>query len=155
MHYLVSIEYANENIKGKKMTESEPDTQCKKKTNYPVFNPVAMWQLLLLFYMILLFMIGYIAFWQQDFNKPELTVGSYITLLADYREKVQQKQNISDQEVNLIIQQLMKKSADHVGDLQELAAQSFNILLGAILAFLSASTTMVFQQRNLAGKPKE
>ncbi len=114
-----------------------------------------MWQLLLLFYMILLFMIGYIAFWQQDFNKPELTVGSYITLLADYREKVQQKQNISDQEVNLIIQQLMKKSADHGGDLQELAAQSFNILLGAILAFLSASTTMVFQQRNLAGKPKE
>lgn len=112
------------------------------------YKAMTMWTLVLLIYVFLLASIGYIAFWDQDFNKAENTVGSYVGILSGYQQEEAQGGNLSTEDTALIIQEMMKKGADSAGDLQELASQSFNIVLGAILAFLSASATMVFQQIN-------
>lgn len=104
-----------------------------------------MWAIILSIYILLLGGIGYVAFWEQDFNKPERVVGTYIDILNKYKETTRSNDNLSDEELTVLIQELMKRDADNAGDLQELATQSFNIILGAILAFLSASATLIFQ----------
>ena len=48
-----------------------------------------------------------------------------------------------------IIQEVMKENVDNAGDLRELASHSFNIVLGAMLSFLSGLVTMVFQNTRL------
>ena len=107
-----------------------------------------MWSVILGIYVFLLMTIGWIAFWDQDFNKPENTIGQYVAILTDYKLKNPEASN--HEELALIVQEVMKKNADSAGDLQELASQSFNIVLGAILAFLSGSVTMVSQRINSA-----
>ncbi|NQY30511.1 MAG: hypothetical protein HRT69_13695 [Flavobacteriaceae bacterium] len=104
------------------------------------------WYIVLLMYAFLLAFIAFIAFWDQDFNKPASTIGSYLTELHKYKNPVWNDSTNKDLEG--IIFQIMKKSNDNAGDLQELAGQSFNIILGSLLAFLSASATMVFQNKN-------
>ncbi len=105
---------------------------------------VVQWIVISAFYLILLVSIGYIAFWEQEFNKPENTVGVYVKMLSDMN-KSDNMVGVDSSEFQLIIKEMMKKDADSSGDLQELATQSFHILLGALLAFLSASSTMIFQ----------
>jgi hypothetical protein len=46
-------------------------------TNVNKFNIMPMWSFVLVIYMFLLTAIGWVAFWDQDFNKPEHTVGEY------------------------------------------------------------------------------
>jgi hypothetical protein len=111
-------------------------------------EPMAIWNMVLLIYLFLLVSIGYIAFWDQDFNNPRNTVGSYVSVLNEYKQINGIEGSVSSDEFTLIVQEVMKKNADRAGDLQELASQSFNIVLGAILAFLSGSVTMVFQRIN-------
>lgn len=130
-------------------TISEVDKTAK-------FNVLPIWGVVLLIYILLLSAIGYIAFWDQDFNKPKHKIEPYITMLSEYKkENISTDGNISESDVDMIIQEIMKKDADSAGDLQELASQSFNIVLGAILAFLSASATMVFQKLNEARSKKK
>ena len=109
---------------------------------------IAMWMTVLFVYMSLLIAIGYIAFWEQDFNHPENTVGSYMAILTEFRQEIDKTDPVSGEQFSLIVQEMMKQEADAAGDLQELATQSFNIVLGAVLAFLSASVTMFFQQKS-------
>ncbi|NQZ20778.1 MAG: hypothetical protein HRT53_01880 [Colwellia sp.] len=109
---------------------------------------IAMWMTVLFVYMSLLIAIGYIAFWEQDFNYPENTVGSYMAILTEFRQEIDKTDPVSGEQFSLIVQEMMKQEADAAGDLQELATQSFNIVLGAVLAFLSASVTMFFQQKS-------
>ncbi|NQZ11230.1 MAG: hypothetical protein HRT35_29105 [Algicola sp.] len=134
------------------MNETEVDETHQEEAQPGQTNGIremTMWIMVLSIYIFLLSSIGYIAFWDQDFNKAENTVGSYVKILTAFEQKEQQTgQQLSAGDTGMIIQEMMKKGADSAGDLQELASQSFNIVLGAILAFLSASATMVFQQVN-------
>ena len=117
-------------------------------------NPLILWILVLICYITLLIGIGYIAFWEQDFNKPKNTIGAYMDLFIDEAKEVTGdsaqieaiQQFSKDEQFRNIVHEVMKNSADASADLQKLASQSFNILLGAVLAFLSATATMVFQR---------
>lgn len=116
-------------------------------------NAFAMWTVVLLMYLFILVGIGYISFWEQDFNDPENTIGTYLRVLDSKHESDGTISSYSDEvkamietDFKTVIQEEMKSSADAAGDLQELASQSFNIVLGAVLAFLSATATMIFQK---------
>lgn len=130
----------------------EPDDNAEPAVR---FSPIMMWNTVLAIYVFLLVSIGYIAFWDQDFNKPENTIGQYVKILNEYKQKIGSDTSVSSEELTIIVQEVMKKNADSAGDLQELASQSFNIVLGAILAFLSGSVTMVFQKINRAKVHKQ
>lgn len=116
-------------------------------------NSFMMWGMVLVIYLFILVGIGYISFWEQDFNDPENTIGTYLRMLdskheadgstSDYSDAVK---TMIETDFKAVIQEEMKNSADAAGDLQELASQSFNIVLGAVLAFLSATATMIFQK---------
>lgn len=111
-------------------------------------NHIQIWVLILVIYSLLLVFIGYIAFWDQDFNRPEYTIGRYIKVLNEYKQQSDIEVSLSRDEVASIVSEIMSKNADNSIDLQQLATQSFNIVLGALLAFLSGSVTMVFQHSN-------
>ncbi len=111
-------------------------------------NRIQIWVLILVIYSLLLVFIGYIAFWDQDFNRPEYTIGRYIKVLNEYKQQSDIEVSLSRDEVASIVSEIMSKNADNSIDLQQLATQSFNIVLGALLAFLSGSVTMVFQHSN-------
>lgn len=117
----------------------------KHLTHFMSSRSLAMWHMVLLMYLLLLAVIGYIAFWDQDFNKPERMVANYVQILSQIKEENPDNQIVNSAELVLIVEEVMKKNVDSAGDLQELASQSFNVILGAILAFLSASATMIFQ----------
>ncbi|NQY34206.1 MAG: hypothetical protein HRT37_04390 [Alteromonadaceae bacterium] len=119
-----------------------------KKNNMSGISALTMWCIILAIYIVLLCAIGYIAFWEQDFNKPQNTVGSYINILSEYKRQEAKNGSGSEstEDINEIIKEMMKKDADNAGDLQELASQSFNIIMGTLLAFLSSSATMVIQR---------
>ncbi len=89
--------------------------------------------------------IGYISFWDQDFNKPENVVAPYVEVLKNYQLDETTFTKSEREEMAKIIQEVMKANVDNAGDLQELASHSFNIVLVAILSFLSGLVTMVFQ----------
>lgn len=131
--------------------ETMPD-EVNKTTSFKIM-PV--WVSVLVIYLFLLCAIGYIAFWDQDFNKPINKVQPYLTMILDYKKNSSETAPLTAGEITIIVEEIMKKDADSAGDLQELASQSFNIVLGAILAFLSASSTMVFQKINEARARKK
>jgi hypothetical protein len=117
-------------------------------TNRQATFPVMPWFLIMIIYVLLLFSIGYIAFWDQDFNSAENTIGSYINIITEYKLQAKEYSVLADDELTVIIQEVMKKSANNADEIQKLASQSFNITLGAILAFLSGSATVIFQKVN-------
>ncbi|MCT4636701.1 MAG: hypothetical protein N4A72_03240 [Bacteroidales bacterium] len=98
------------------------------------------WFIVLVVYIILLISIAYIAFWQQEFNDPDKTINGYIEQIKEI-EAINGSDKLKEDMEDGIIS-FMSKANDSSGDLQELASQSFNIILGALLAFLSASITM-------------
>ena len=101
------------------------------------------WLSILVVYVILLISIGYVAFSKQYFNDADDIAGQFL----DLREKY----SLDSKQLD-VLNELMKQSADSAGDLQELATQSFNITLGGLLAFLSASATFFSQKsKNSAG----
>jgi len=122
-------------------------------------NRNLLWMVLLSMYVFLLSGIGYIAFWNQDFNDPGKLLGEYEELRGEYIETIKNAYSISDStqfnddlfinnDFYAILNQSMESSINSAGDLQELASQSFNIVLGAVLAFLSATATMMIQNNN-------
>lgn len=125
-----------------------------------LFRKSVIWCIVLLMYLFLFIGIGWIAFWDQDFNNPEITYGRIITALERCKTNEKDKSEgfcgLLPEEYGQLLKALIEDADNSAGDLQELASQSFNIVLGAILAFLSASATMVFQtkeaDRNTGGQ---
>jgi len=101
-----------------------------------------LWIIILLMYITILVGIGQIAFTKQYFNEAESMVGEFLDIKEQY-----QIDGADQESTDSLINALIESSADSSSDLQELASQSFNIILGALLAFLSASATVVFQSQ--------
>ncbi|ROS00157.1 hypothetical protein EDC56_2793 [Sinobacterium caligoides] len=113
---------------------------------------VTMWVVVLIIYLIILLSIGYVSFWEQDFNRPELVVEPYVKIINEYNQQAPVGGVVSDQQLSAIIQEVMKKNAESASEVQALASQSFHIVLGAVLSFLSGSVTMISQR--LSGNNK-
>ena len=126
-------------------------------------NKVIMWYIVLVMYTFILLLIGYLAFYDQDFNNQEQMIKDYISEIKKIDESestteqtatVSAKQEERNRDAINVVTEIIKKKNDSAGDLQELASQSFNIVLGALLAFLSASATMFFQDSGAKRKEK-
>ncbi len=93
-----------------------------------------LWLGLLGVYLALFASTGYLAF----LNKHQL---------PGY-EKYEQIASIEDQETKaFVIEALKQEDAEH-GKRQDLATQSFNVVLGALLGFMSASATSLIRRRD-------
>lgn len=121
----------------------------KKKPGRSSWGEIRMWWAVMIIYLSIFSYVGYIAFWPMDFNDPENTVKKYLTILKEYQAENGKTEGDT---LNLAMEELMKKAEESANDMQQLASQSFNIVLGAFLAFLSATVTMIFQS---AGRKKE
>ena len=118
------------------MDNNDDEHNVKRSTDRKL---VAVWFIILGMYILVLVGIGQVAFTKQYFNEADSMVGDFL--------QIKEKYGIDDSETDTtqLINALIENSANASSDLQELASQSFNIVLGALLAFLSASATMVFQ----------
>lgn len=133
-------------------TKNTPVNKTKVK-NSKSWNVNKLWMILISMYLFLFISIGYIAFWEQDFNNPDKFLVKYESLREKHFQVLKSAYNDlditnEDEEFNTFINNYMSAANDTAGDLQELATQSFNIVLGAFLAFLSATTTMVFRDNS-------
>lgn len=113
-----------------------------KGSRMPTFRIL---MVILLAYLLMLSAIGYISFWDQDFNKSENLVVPYVKMLKSYQLDETTLTEAEREGIIKVIYGVIKENVDNAGDLQELASHSFNIVLGAILSFLSGLVTMVFQ----------
>ena len=87
------------------------------------------WIVVLFSYAILLFSMGYIAFFHLEFN-PVVNIGEIeLRLLANENSKE-------------IIEQALREESKSFQLKRDLAIQSFNIILGAVLGFLSAAVVL-------------
>lgn len=124
----------------------------KKKS----INILALWFTLMSIYLGILVGIGYIAFWEQDFNDPDLVLKKYELIREKHYEisnqHVKTLDPLANEAFNALLDEFMKDANNSAGDIQELATQSFNIVLGALLAFLSSTATMIFQRNSQAEK---
>lgn len=102
---------------------------------------IAVWLVILGVHLIVLVGIGQVAFTKQYFNDADNMVGDFLKIKNEIK-----KTETLDEDTALLINTLIEKASNNAGDLQELASQSFNIILGALLAFLSASSTIIFQE---------
>lgn len=144
------------------MTEKKKTIETTKK-RLQINNRMGgmkMWFAVMSVYFLLFFGIGWIAFTDMDFNDPKNTVKKYLDILYEYQTEVKKTTkagapDTAEEEIfKQTMQELMKKADESAGDLQELASQSFNIVLGAFLAFLSATATMLFQGSKKKEGPK-
>ncbi len=107
------------------------------------FGVVKIWIYVMLVYIVIFGYIGYIAFWPMAFNDPEENVEKYFAIIEKYSDNLPDNQ---DEDVfKTTINDLVRKAEENANDIQQLASQSFNIVLGALLAFLSATVTTIFQ----------
>ena len=129
--------YNNEND-----SDFEQELMVQRESKFKNFK---IWMVVLLVYITLFGYIGYIAFWPMAFNNPEETVEKYYKIIDKYAMKIETE----DDKIHFrsTITELVKESESEADDMQQLASQSFNIVLGAFLAFLSATVTTIFQSR--------
>lgn len=102
---------------------------------------IAVWLVILGIHLVVLLGIGQIAFTKQYFNDADNMLGEFLEIKGEVKQE-----DYLDEETALLINSLIEQASNNAGDLQELASQSFNIILGALLAFLSASSTIIFQE---------
>ncbi len=121
------------------------EENSEKKSN-STFRNFKMWFVVLSVYITVFGYIGYIAFWPMSFNDPEQTVEQYFEIVAKYDSEFDSEEDRSQFRTTMI--SLVGESEEEAGDMQQLASQSFNIVLGAFLAFLSATVTTIFQANN-------
>lgn len=121
------------------VVESKP----KEKVKTSEFKYFTMWLVVLSVYLLLFSYIGYIAFWPMSFNDPKETVQKYYTIINEESDNIDATDN--KEHFRNLIDDLVKEAESEADDTQQLASQSFNIVLGAFLAFLSATVTTVFQ----------
>jgi len=129
-----------------------------KKTNREL-DKFFVWLIILTIYMFLFISTGYITFYDQSFNHPEKQIENYQKILKEHYEiYAKDSTNVSfsefQKDFEKVVYELIKTTAKQDSDQQGLASQSFNIVLGAVLAFLSATSTMIFQQRAVRKRDK-
>lgn len=93
------------------------------------------WGGILLVYLILFVATGYVAFFVKEYN-PAIDLKP--SVYAD----------IEDPETKALIIDTLKQEADTHQKKRELASQSFNVVLGALLGFLSASAASGLKRRD-------
>ncbi|WP_157726413.1 hypothetical protein [Imhoffiella purpurea] len=91
------------------------------------------WSGILIVYLALFCSTGYVAFFAEEWN-PAVNYGEIPAKTKDPETKA------------LILEEL-KRDSEIYKKRRELAAQSFNVVLGALLGFLSASATSVFGRK--------
>jgi predicted PurR-regulated permease PerM len=129
----------------KKAAGKEFETKKKKLQMSDRLGGMKMWGAIMAVYLVIFCIIGYIAFMPMAFNDPDNTVKKYLNILEEYESKTKTTGTEESKIFKLAMEDLMKKAEESANDLQKLASQSFNIVLGAFLAFLSATATMLFQ----------
>ena len=92
-------------------------------------KPTPLWLIILAIYLLLFFATGYIAFFQSD--SPE---ANKLTTLP-----FQEVSEIQDKDAKQVRLDALKQDAEMFNKRRELATQSFNVVLGSLLGFLSAS----------------
>lgn len=95
------------------------------------------WFSILFVYLVLFIGTGYIAFFPKDFNPA--------------RVQAEEINKFSNEEMKNYVIETLKQETTIYAKRRELAGQSFNVVLGALLGFLSASATTYFGLR----KPPE
>jgi len=96
--------------------------------------PTIIWVVILIVYLLLFVATGYEAFFVREYNpaidlKPEVYM------------------NIKDEQTKALFINTLKEEAETYQKKRELASQSFNVVLGALLGFLSASAVSGFRYR--------
>ncbi len=95
-----------------------------------------LWWGIMLVYLLLFLSTGFIAFFERDVN-PALDIAND-NLAA----------NLTDESTkNFVMETLRTEAAEHKKR-ADLASQSFNVVLGALLGFLSASAARRFSERS-------
>ncbi|WP_196140700.1 hypothetical protein [Aliikangiella sp. G2MR2-5] len=105
------------------------------------------WGIITLVYMFVFGYTGYVAFWPMSFNDPDNTVGKYVKILEEYEKSRAAQGGRGGHDFKPIMDEMIKESEASAMDMQQLASQSFNIVLGSFLAFLSSTITMLFQSK--------
>lgn len=90
-------------------------------------QPTVLWLGILLTYLVLFGVSGYIAFFNEPYNPAVNPNQGTLALLKN------------DQEARVFVLDGLKQEGEAFKARRELAGQSFNVVLGAILGFLSAS----------------
>ncbi len=135
------------------MTEKKKTNETKKKRMQlnNRMGGMKMWFAVMAVYFLLFVGIGGVAFLDMEFNDPDTTVKKYLDILQKYQTDVKAiipagtPDTVEEEIFKKTIEELMKKADESAGDIQQLASQSFNIVLGAFLAFLAATATALFQ----------
>jgi hypothetical protein len=93
-----------------------------------------MWSGLLVVYLILFATTGYLAFARDDKNPA-----------FERREQIAGIQDAATR--TLVLESLQRENSEH-SKRQDFASQSFNVVLGALLGFLSASATSSMKRKS-------
>lgn len=113
------------------------------------FRPSVVWCLILFINVLILAGIGWAAFGNTGVNDPTETTGRIIAELQKVRVKAEADPvgawDLTHGEYSKLLTSMIDEATKASRDQQSFAAHSFHIVLGAILGFLSASATMVFQ----------
>ncbi|VVS95092.1 hypothetical protein [Desulfoluna spongiiphila] len=121
----------------------------KQKT---FFQQSVVWCIILVINVLLLAGIGWVAFGNKGVNEPTETTGRIIMELQKFRVKTDADPDgpwdLTHGEYSALLTSMIQEATKASRDQQTFAAHSFHIVLGAILGFLSASATMVFQGTN-------
>lgn len=139
----------------KKEIGKDGETEKKRLQINIGMGGMKMWWAIMAVYFVIFVLIGWVAFGEMDFNDPDNTVRKYLTILQEYQSKAGTVGTEEGKLFKMAMEELMKKAEDSAGDTQQLASQSFNIVLGAFLAFLSATVTMLFQGGVKKEEPEE
>lgn len=107
--------------------KENPQTTSEQKSEAKRVKANTLWWGILSVYLLLFVVTGYLAFGLRDVN-PALSQGT---------DQLAAKIN-DEQTKTLVLATLQQEAADHKKK-DDLAAQSFNIVLGSLLGFLSAS----------------
>lgn len=98
------------------------------------------WIGILITYLALFCATGYIAFIGDQYN-PALSWSQAVT------------KALSDENKKAFVIDALKQEGESFKKQRELASQSFNVVLGAILGFLSASAASAFRRRQPPDQP--
>jgi len=113
------------------------------------FRQAVVWCIILFINVLLLAGIGWVAFGNTGVSDPTEITGRIITELRMVRLKTEADPgaawDLTHGEYSTLLTSMIQEATKASRDQQTFAAHSFHIVLGAILGFLSASATMVFQ----------
>ncbi|WP_196140699.1 LysM peptidoglycan-binding domain-containing protein [Aliikangiella sp. G2MR2-5] len=103
------------------------------------------WLIVLLVYMLIFTFIAMVTFSPMSLSDQEETVKDYVRIFEQYESSNSQE---SAQQFKSMIDNMIRNSQDSIEENQRTVFQSFHIVLGGFLAFLSSTITIVFQSRN-------